>query len=122
MVRTTPANAGIYDQIVTLQVNSATIGDRDSDGAQLEDWNDEFDTMAAYQAEPSRAGGAEYSAEMTRVVENRALFRVRYDAQTALIDPATYQLIHNDRTWDIQRVYDPTGKRIEIHLEVHTVT
>ncbi len=122
MASTTPANAGIYDQIITLEINTATDADRDDNGARLEAWDDSFDTLASYQAEPSRAAGAEYDADHRRVVEDRALFRVRYDAQTSLIDAATYRLVHNDRTWDIQRAYDPTGKRIEIHLEVHVIT
>ncbi len=120
MVRITPANAGIYDQYITIEINTATDADRAS-GEQLEVWDDSFDVLAGYQAEPSRAGGAEYNADTKRVVEDRALFRVRYDGQTSLIDPATHRVVHNDKTWDIQRAYDPTGKRMEIHMEVHHI-
>jgi hypothetical protein len=121
-IRITPANAGIYDQYVTIIFNSATLTDRDSDGGQLEDWGDLFDALASYQAEPSRAGGAEYNADTKRVVEDRAIFRLRYDAQTSQINEAFYRIRHNGKEWDIQRVYDPTGKHIEIHLEVHFIT
>lgn len=125
MVRVTPANAGIYDQRIRIEINTATVADREAkNGAQSEIWTESyFDVWAAYTADPSRPGGAEYNANEKRNVEDRATWRVRFDGQTSLIDPAIYRIrdLDSGKIWNIQRAYDPTGKRAEIHIESNSI-
>ncbi len=122
MVQKVPTNAGLYDQRIKIELNTATDSDKDSRGAQLEVWTDDyFYEMAAYEAMPSRPGGAEYDDGQTRLVEDRALFRVRNYALTSALTAGNARVVHNGKTWNIQRVFDPTGKRIEIHLETNSI-
>ncbi len=123
MVQKTPTNAGLYDQRIKIEINSATSSDRSSNGAQLENWDDEyFYTLAAYEAMPSRPHGAEFDSGSQRNVEDKALFRLRYDPQTSALDPATCRINVSGKIWNVERVYDPTGKRIEVHLEADSIT
>lgn len=122
MVQITPLRSGDLNQRVTLQLNSATSTDVDKNGAQLEIWVDDFACWAALTVEASRPGGAEYFTEPQRRVEDKALFRVRYWARTAAIDPGTHRLVHNGKTWNIQRTYDPDGSQRELHIETNVIT
>lgn len=120
-----PLSAGDFNRRATFEIDTATASDIDKNGAQLEVWDragTAFDTWVSYEALPSRPGSAEYFADPKRRVENRALFKVRYSARNALINPATYRIIYAGTTWNIARVLDPDGGKVEIHIETNSIT
>lgn len=125
MVQSYPTGSGQYDQRITIEVDTATITDVDVNGAQLEIWDaagSSFVEWSSFSIIPSRPGGAEYFLDDKRVVENKALFRVRRKNSTIGIGPASHRVNYDGRIWNIQRAYDPDGKRVEIHLETNSIT
>ncbi len=110
-----------FDQRAVIQVNQAASSSRNTIGSQAEDWVDSFTEWVAYESMPSKPGGAEYGTDEQRVVEEPALFRMRYHQRTAAISAVTHRVLYNNKTWNITRVDDPGGKHVEIHLESRTI-
>ncbi len=124
MLRFIKVNSGEFNIRVVVQVDTATDTDVDQNGAQLEVWDrvgTDFTLITKFEVDPSRPGGAEYFAEEKRRVENKATFKVRFSSKSNSINPATHRILFDGKIWDVTRVYDPNGKRVEIYIEAKAV-